>query len=136
MRKGSKTINIKTGDVIDTFTSIHNAYKKLGKKLNGHIGKVCKGERESVYGYRWEYVNQLPKEVENNSEAISHSEYMIRACGKAVKQIDAETGDVIETFRCIGDAERKLKKRAGHISAVCNGTRKTAYGYKWEFVDE
>jgi len=59
----------------------------------------------------------------------------VQKAQKAVVQIDINTGNEIETFRCIGDANKKLKERSsGHINEVCNGKRQTAYGYKWKWV--
>ena len=54
---------------------------------------------------------------------------------KPVKQIDVNTNKVIKIYASIADAERELGcKRNGHISQVCNGRRKTAQGFKWEYV--
>jgi HNH endonuclease/NUMOD1 domain len=160
--KAVKQIDVKTGDVIESFRCIRDAYKKLGK--TGHIGDVCSGKREVAHGYKWEWVKDIDnpeviiykendeigsKRIDqvkeeyvktdkdiNKSRAVPHREEKIIAGGKSVRQINIETGDVIETFRCISDAERKFGKRigGGDVSAVCNGKRKTAYGYKWEWV--
>lgn len=45
-----------------------------------------------------------------------------------------ETG---ERFPCITDACRKLgaSERSSHITTVCKGRRKTAFGYRWEYID-
>lgn len=41
---------------IQTFPSAHAAAKALGKKGVSHITDVCKGKRQTAYGYKWKYV--------------------------------------------------------------------------------
>ena len=54
---------------------------------------------------------------------------------KAVAQI-GEKGEILNVFSSLGDAGRFLGGvgKYAHISKVCSGKRKTAYGYKWEFI--
>lgn len=52
-----------------------------------------------------------------------------------VKQIDIETGEVIATFESATAAARALgHKKGSHITEVCQGKNKTAYGYRWEYA--
>ena len=44
-----------------------------------------------------------------------------------------ETGCV---YSSIAEAEKNTSIGSSKISMVCNGKRKTAGGYHWEFVDE
>lgn len=55
---------------------------------------------------------------------------------RGVKQIDKDTDEVLNVFESISDAFDFLGKtsKGSHISEVCEGKRKTAYGYKWEFI--
>jgi hypothetical protein len=55
--KAVNQIDVITGNVINTFPCVKDACRKLGKKLcnNIHIGQVCKGERKTACGYRWEW---------------------------------------------------------------------------------
>lgn len=51
-----------------------------------------------------------------------------------VYQIDKNTGEVIQEFESAMDAARTLGKSKGsHITEVCKGTHKTAYGYIWKY---
>lgn len=46
-----------TGVIIKIFKSVNEAMKHLGiSKNNGHINDVCKGKRNSAYGYKWQIV--------------------------------------------------------------------------------
>lgn len=54
---------------------------------------------------------------------------------KKVNQYTLE-GELINTFNSPTEASRAIGKERGanHISNVCKGKRKTAYGYKWEYA--
>lgn len=56
---------------------------------------------------------------------------------KAVHMINAKTNEIEKTFDSIAEATRFLNIEGSdsHISDVCNQNRKTAYGYKWRFVE-
>lgn len=66
-----------------------------------------------------------------------------RQSGKPVKQYDL-SGNYIQTFPSIKSAAISLgilktpadRGASSHISAVCKGKRKTAYGYIWRFEEE
>ena len=54
---------------------------------------------------------------------------------KAVAQLDINTLEIVAVYSSAEEAARALGKTEGsHIGAVCNGKRKTAYGYKWSFI--
>lgn len=49
-------------------------------------------------------------------------------------QLDKNTKKVINIFPSIAAAYKSLgKEHSGHIASVCNGKRKTAYGYSWKY---
>ena len=56
---------------------------------------------------------------------------------RPIHQIDKTTGEILNTFACQADALRHLGKTtySNHISQVCRGIRKSAYGYYWEYAD-
>lgn len=57
---------------------------------------------------------------------------------KPCLMIDIKTDKVLMEFESLKKAGRYIKPDAinadSHIGAVCNGKRKTAYGYKWQYV--
>ncbi len=84
-------------------------------------------------------VNHIDENKLNNNiknlEWCSHKENITHSQGKKVNQIDMETNKIIKTFNSINDAFRELNKNYGaNIRWVCEGKRKSAFGYKWEFV--
>ena len=52
-----KQIDKETGNIIEIFRAIRDAYRKLNRKYDTHIGDVCKGKYgcKSAFGYRWEW---------------------------------------------------------------------------------
>lgn len=65
---------------------------------------------------------------------------------KSVIQIDITTGQELNHFNSLIEGakfliaqnitEDKPKSVSSNIGRVCNGRRKTAYGYKWKFTEE
>lgn len=53
---------------------------------------------------------------------------------KAVVQKDLETGEVIDLFNSVAEAERKTHISRKSISKAANGKSKSAGGFGWEFV--
>lgn len=55
-----------------------------------------------------------------------------------VAMLNKDTEEVIQVFSCVNDVQKFLnKQRSGqHITEVCQGKRKTAYGYKWKYIDK
>lgn len=54
---------------------------------------------------------------------------------KSVRQLDLD-GNLIAIHKSLSIAGRSLNKGYSSISKVCNGKIKTAYGYKWEFLEK
>lgn len=53
----------------------------------------------------------------------------------SVAMVDKDTNKIIKVFSSIADAYNELgKQHSGHITSVCKGQRKTAYGYKWKYI--
>lgn len=52
--------------------------------------------------------------------------------------LDKNTDKILKVFPSAGEAGRYLKKKVGdaHIIAVCKGKRKTAYGYRWKYLNK
>ena len=61
-------------------------------------------------------------------------ERQIQKISKPIIQLDKNTEEILNIFPSITKAYDFLKKQhSGHIAEVCNGKRKTAYGYKWKY---
>ena len=75
--------------------------------------------------------------AENNVEIASGQEINKRTRSMPVIMLDITGNEELMTFDSLHDAERYLKKKSAghHISEVCRGIRKIAYGYKWKFKE-
>lgn len=76
------------------------------------------------------------KEIIYSSQIVNQQK-----TGKIINQYDLEN-NFIQSFPSVKAAAESLGKvtstskgATSHISDVCRGKRKTAYGYKWKFVE-
>lgn len=54
--KGVIQIDIETGNEIERFRTISDAFKKFNKKTGTPISEVCNNKRKSAFGYKWKYI--------------------------------------------------------------------------------
>lgn len=78
----------------------------------------------------------------SNEKVYSSSEVIKKQYGTLIKQIDKNNGELIQIFSSAKDAARSVCPNTSsiggvtsHITDVCKGKRKTAYGYKWQYVE-
>lgn len=109
-----------------------NGFSKTGKLFgvtDSAIKKWCKDyeiphrKKELIAWYNEKMgIKTLPKKKQEDFR-------------KPVKQIDINTGAVINVFKSICEAGRFLgKPNNQHIGEACRGTIKSAYGYHWEYA--
>lgn len=96
-------------------------------------GKNCK-EIANITGYCSETVAAHLK-----GNGVTPQEILDRPriqASKTVAKIDKVTGEIIQTYLNAKEVEKELNKTMAsrHIYEVCNGKRKTAYGYKWKYI--
>lgn len=68
---------------------------------------------------------------------VSHEERLKNVCRqnwKPIARLDKKTGEILEIFDSIQQAEKKYPNTNKHISAVCKGQRKSAGGYGWKYI--
>ena len=51
-------LDARTGKIIESFNSLADAARSVGKNRVGDIVNVCKGINKTAYGYKWEYANK------------------------------------------------------------------------------
>lgn len=65
-----------------------------------------------------------------SSQEVNRNKY-----GTFINQYDLQ-GNFIRSFPSVREAAKSLNKAGvSHISDVCKGKRKTAYGFKWSYAD-
>lgn len=108
---GGSTYSI--SDAFDVSPATVNKYLKRGTELGW-----CK------------YTDEVKQK--NSKEACRQNGL---ALGKRVRGVSIETGEVVE-FSSAKEAGRWLGiEKQSHISSCCNGKRKSAYGYRWSYVN-
>ena len=92
----------------------------------------------TLIGISSDTVSRILKD--NQIETLTSQEIRQKLAGKPVNQYDL-SGNYIKTFPSSSDAAIALGKltstsrgASSHISDVCKGKRKTAYGYIWKYV--
>ena len=94
-------------------------------------------------------INHIDGNILNNSLnnlewcTYGHNEYhaykkklkVPRVKPKRVEQLD-EFDNIIAIWSSLNNAGKTLNFSVGNLGQCCNNKRKTAYGYKWRYVDE
>jgi hypothetical protein len=70
-----------------------------------------------------------------NLEWTSHKKNIMYSQAKKVAQLSLD-GELIKKYDCVTDIFREFNKQySANIRHVCNGKRKTAFGYKWKWIE-
>ena len=127
--KPVECINPKTLVVEKQFLSLTDAAEYAGVSLSA-ISMALSGKHKTSGGYYW-------REIDKDNNFIPSEK--IKSWKIKVQQIDKESQEILNVFNSAADAAEYLgkdrKNGGSQISAVCNGRKKTAYGYKWKKVD-
>ena len=101
------------------YDKLANAYLELGT-----LTAVCKKFNCDIDTVKTAY-------KENNIDIKSSSDISKEKNSKKICMLDKKTHVVLKIFNSMMDAEKFLRgtNKAQHIGKVCNGLRKTAYGY-------
>lgn len=70
----------------------------------------------------------------NNISINSPGETTKQQLSKPVAKLNKETGEIIEIYPSVIEANRKNPNCNKHIGTVCLGKRKTAGGYGWKYI--
>lgn len=109
--------------IVATYQELHSE-KKVADKLgiDSHSVAVALRERgEKIY----------------TSKEVIKQQY-----GTVIKQFDKDTGELIQVFASAREAAKALRPESpspgviSHITDVCKGRRKTAYGYRWQYAEQ
>lgn len=119
----------KDGKLIATYNSIVDTTSFFEKEINlSHISECCKGKLYTAYGYVWRYGDDsFDKYNSNHDKRFS-------GCQKFDLQ-----GNLLGTYSSIKEAcisiDKDPQKCNSHIVSCCKGARKSAYGYKWKYIE-
>lgn len=111
------------GNFISKYNSIHDAANAVnGYPIN--VSNCCNNKPgwDSYKSYIWSFNSKLKMGKYINKHY------------KRIQQLDL-FGNIVDTFESIKEAFAKTGINASTISQVAKGTRKTAGGYKWKYIE-
>lgn len=118
--------DIMDGNVISTYSSYHEIFDKYGYDL-GTISNCCNKHIYSAYGYHWCFVGEYDECI--LKKIRQKSVFQFTKDGVFI----AEHKNSDEAAKSI---EATSKSAGSQILAVCNGIRKTAFGYYWTYSNK
>lgn len=124
------------GKLIKIWNCISDVTKELGFD-SSKISCVCRGQRATTQGYVWVYL----EDYDENENYSRKPRAKNRTKGtKAVLLLDESGENVLQEFKSVNDATRKLNIPSGEVSQICMHKRKRKprfnLVYKNEYIKE
>ena len=128
------------------FDSYHNGYNEtLGGDGAAYLElpeqEICsyylnhKNLKETYNHFGYDRRTILKVLYKYNIPVLSSTIVTREKTKKAVARLDKNTGEILEVFPAIIDAEKAYPETHKHITSVCLGKRKSAGGYGWKYID-
>lgn len=116
---------IELGDVFNVNdNSVRKWCKLYGLPFRSHEIKLYTDE---------EWDNEIP--FEKVKERIELEKLNKKVKPSGIQKIDISTGEIIEIYKRVIEAARSVgTENSTHITEVCEGRRKTAFGFFWKYI--
>lgn len=108
-----------------------NGFEPVGRKygINGNsIRKWCKAYDLPTHTSDIKQLYQKEKGIQLEKKK-KKKDY-------TVGQFDLKTGKLLNTFPSAAAAGKTMNAGSSHITEVCNGKLKQAYGYNWKYINQ
>lgn len=115
-------IDLKTGETIKVWNGTLEAQRAVGRPLQNHISRCCRGIISKAYDYKWQFQDE------------PHA-YVYKYKFKAVSQYTTD-GQFIKTYKSVTEASKALGILQNSISQCLNGKSRTAGKFVWKYADE
>lgn len=128
-KRSKRSTKVYQFDLNGNFIKVYESLREAAIDNNTNyqsISAVLRGVRAQHNGYIYRYSNDKPEKVE-----------LKKTSGRLTAQLNQE-GKIIQVFPSANKAAEGLgkDKNAGrNIRLVCEGKRKTAYGFGWKYLD-
>ena len=120
-------IDANTYKIISKYRSVTIASKE-NNISKGTIVFCATGRTKTGGGFIWCY--------EDDYYDGKYDGFVADETKKPVAQINMKTGEILKVFLSVTEAKAEIGgKSASDISQCCKGIRKSAYGYKWKFLE-
>lgn len=119
------------GEFVSEYDSISAAARDFNVESIGNIRNACVGIHPSAYNFLWCYAD----ETDRIPDKVARYTKTGKGALKRVGQYDLD-GNLINTYGSCREAARSINApyHVG-INSCCLHRQKTAYGYKWEYID-
>lgn len=87
---------------------------------------ACRGRIKTAYGFRWKYKGS-PAPIHHEKRGLKRRVRSIDIPGKVFDTVSAAVGYIAKT--------KNPKAASSAISKAASGKLKSAYGFRWEYVD-
>ena len=125
------------GNIIKKWNSIIEASKELNISCN-NINACCKGRGKTYHGYIWRFSEENINKIVNIEKYLKNKERINMKIkeGKRVAQYSTDD-NLIKIWSSSREATEYYggAKNTTNIQACCRGTKKSAFGFKWKYVD-
>lgn len=120
------------GNLIAEFESVSDASQKTN--INEcNIIRCCNHSQVTTAGFVFRFADDFsPVTVNYKHKTFKSGE---DPKNKPVAQFDKD-GNLIAVFKSMKEASEAVSGHQSNITFVCNGQRKTAYGYVWRYADD
>lgn len=102
------------------------------KTTGSGISACCKGIQGTACNFQWRYSDECTSDVIEPIE-----DKITRQCKKLGKKVRQYTldGTFVREYPYLNYIEKTTGLCAENIAGCCRGKQKTAYGYRWEYVN-
>lgn len=131
---------------IKSYNAFHNGYNATMGGEGRPYDFTAKELETIITMYNKNYsVNDIAVTIGHDRDTVLHKMQDLgldvsnhRTLKMAVYQLDKKTDQIIKSYPSTHDAARALgdDRKNAHIRECCRGLRKSAYGYKWRFIED
>ena len=125
------------GDILDSFNSIREASMATGVSEKS-IQHACGTKYHFSAGKFWYYSDDISScgaNIGQQRRGKNNWKGHVTYPGKSIYKL-SKSGQVLAQYASSAEAARLTGISQGDISNCCNGTRKSAGGYRWAFVND
>ena len=129
----------KDNNIVKIYDSATKAEKYFGYSQR-HISNCCVGTEKQSAGYKWMFLKDYKPEL-TEKEVLYYKNTEAPECkdvrGRTIVKLSIDN-IFIKQYNTIAEAQKDFnhKTGAGHIVSCCKNERKTAYGYKWMYLED
>lgn len=119
-------------NLIKIWNSIYEIHNSLGY-LPSQISSCCNYKRKTAYNYIWRFTDEYSEEQKKIDTENKPTNIYSRSKKKVSKY--SLSGELIEIYPSISEAARQNNfKSPSSIRGCCNGSQKTAGGFRWKYA--